>query len=242
MRSPFQSLFLVASARICQDGSRYSTAVFADVLNVLGEGLAIPIITGIAIGVALRSSDIAREVTNHDQRAEEILIDLVRWVRDRGRALDAEMYRAINLGRQGIIEDVVAPPVPSNVGGKPGDQTTAGSFPRRIERLMRQALHEYRDEASGKVSEYRQMARGEGRLHRLIRRCRHNPAPTALELSKRNRETLASWRSREVPVYGTPTATVTDDPTRAEDAKIIWPLEEGGLTWITAREHSARQL
>ena len=52
-------------------------------------------------------------MSRHDLRAEEIATDLWRWVRDRGRVLTAEIFRAINLARQGIIEDVAqAPPPP----------------------------------------------------------------------------------------------------------------------------------
>lgn len=78
------------------------------------------------------------------------------------------------------------------------------------------------------------MARSEGLLHRWLRRLRHDDPPSALRLSPSNREVLESWRERTIPTYGEPTVTVQDDPTQAEDAKDIRPLEEGGLTWEAA--------
>jgi hypothetical protein len=107
---------------------------------------------------------------------------------------------------------------------------------------MRQALHEYRDEASQKVREYRTMARGEGWLHRLLRRLRGDEMPATLVLSENNLKELNSWRERKIPSHGEPTVTVTDDPTRADDAKDIRPLEERGLDWRQAtRQHRADQ-
>jgi hypothetical protein len=215
--------------------------VLCDLLQALGDtgawlanNLAAPIATGVFVGVALRAAAIAGEVNRHDLRAEEIATDLTRWVNDRGRVLDAEIFHALNLARQGIIEDVAQPPSPPNVGGSPGNQSDTGAFENRVERIMRQVLHEYRDEASGKVSEYRSMARSEGWLHRRLHRLRHDDPPSALALSKANRSALESWRKRKIPTSDEPTITVQDDPTNAADAEVIRPLEEDGFTWKSA--------
>lgn len=222
-------------------------AMFCDLFQPLGNlgawsanHLIAPIITGVFVGVALRGAAIASEVGRHDLRAEEIATDLSRWVRDRGRALNAEIFHAINLARQGIIEDVAQAPPPPGLKGTPGDMTSSGAFQRRVQRIMRHALHEYRDEASSKGREYRAMARSEGRLHRFLRRWHRYDPPDPLVLSENNRETLESWRERTIPTYGEPTIRVKDedDPTKADNAKDIRPLEEEGLTWEAA---SARQ-
>jgi hypothetical protein len=216
-------------------------AMFCDLLQALGDAgawlanhLVAPIVTGVFVGLALRAVAIAGEVSSHDLRAEEIDTDLTRWVRDRGRMLDGEIFHAINLARQGVIEDVAQAPPPPGVGGVPGDQSNSGAFNSRAGRIMRQALHEYRDEASSKVSEYRAMARSESWVHRLLRRWRHDDPPSALRLSPSNREVLESWRERTIPTHGEPAITVKDDPTKTEDAGAIRPLEEGGLTWEAA--------
>lgn len=208
---------------------------FGDTGAWLANNLVAPIATGVFVGLALRAVAIAGEVSRHDLRAEEIATDLTRWVNDRGRILDAEIFHALNLARQGIIEDVAQPPPPPGVGGSPGDQSDSGAFENRVERMMRQVLHEYRDEASGKVSEYRSMARSEGWLHRRLRGGRHDDPPSPLVLSPGNRDVLESWRERTIPTHGEPTITVGDDPTRAENARNIRPLEEAGLTWELAR-------
>jgi hypothetical protein len=213
---------------------------FGDTAAWVANNFVAPVITGAFVGLALRAAAIAGEVSSHDLRAEEIDTDLTRWIRDRGRALTGEIFHAINLARQGVIEDVARVPTPPGVGGTPGDQSNSGAFNNRASRIMRQALHEYRDEASSKVREYRAMARSEGWLHRRLRRWRRVGTPCALKLSPGNRRVLESWRERTIPTYGEPTVTVEDDPTQSEDAKDIWPLEEDGLTWeVAAKRHDA---
>lgn len=206
----------------------------ADTGAWVANNLVAPIVTGVFVGLALRAVAIAGEVSRHDLRAEEIETDLTRWVNDRGRVLNAEIFHALNLARQGVIEDVAQAPPPPGVGGSPGDQSNTGAFNNRVERIMRQVLHEYRDEASGKVSEYRSMARSEGWLHHRLRRLRHDDPPSALKLSRANRAVLGSWRERTIPTHGEPTITVEHDPTKAADAKVIRPLEVDGLTWKSA--------
>jgi hypothetical protein len=216
----------------------------AELLCAVGNALAwgadkliAPILTGVFVGVALRWAAISSEVSEHDARAEELNTDLIRWIRDRSRGLDAEIWHALNLARQGIIEDVVAPPLPPALEGTaPGSQADAGAFLNRIERLMHAALHEYRDQASRTVRTYRAMARNEGLLHRKLRARRPTTGPSPLILSEHSRDLLGTWRTRKAPVYGEPTVTVDDDPTRADDAADIRPLEDPtGLTWDAAR-------
>jgi hypothetical protein len=208
-----------------------------DALAWAADNLLAPILTGVFVGVALRWAAISGEVTEHDARAEELNTDLTRWVRDRNRELVAQIFSALNLARQGIIEDVAPAPVPKELEGtRPGSQEDSGAFLRRIGRLMRDALHEYRDQASRSVRTYRAMARSEGWLHGQIRRRRLRRAPSPLRLSKHSRELLDTWRSRNAPVRGEPDVIVDDDPTRQDDAADIRPLEDpGGLTWDAAR-------
>jgi hypothetical protein len=124
--------------------------VIANALCVLVDGLAwaadnllAPALTGVFVGLALRWAVIPGEVNEHDSRAEDLNTDLNRWVLDRDRQLDAEIFRALNLARQGIIEDVEQPPVPKNLEGtEPASQEHSGAFVRRVERLMRHALHQ----------------------------------------------------------------------------------------------------
>ncbi len=149
----------------------------------------------------------------------------MRWVRDRDRQLTAEIFRARNLALHGIIEDVEQPPVPKDLEQlPPGDLGNSGALVRRVERLMRRAFHEYRDEMSAKVREYEGVARSEGRVHGAVRAWRERDVglrpprvksqrrpPPALRLPEDALELLVKWRERAVPVHGTPTATVDDD-------------------------------
>jgi hypothetical protein len=175
-----------------------------DVGTWSADNLVAPVVTGLFVGLALRWAAIAGEPSTHDAKADEMNSDLSRWVTDRERQLQAEIFGAKNLAEQGIIEDVVgATPVPKKLeGAKPGSKVDSGAFIRRIERLMRQALHEYRDDASLKVRTYRSMARSEGWVHKLLRRGRRaNREPSPFRLTDSARELLASWREREVPSY-----------------------------------------
>lgn len=226
----------------------------ADIVTWSGDKLLVPTLTGVAVGFALRFGAIRGDVTEHDARAAEISTDAVRWVRDRDRQLTAEIFRARNLARQGIIEDVEQTPVPKELEHlPPGDLGTSGAFLQRVQRLMRQALHEYRDEMSAKVREYEAMARSEGRLHSSVRGwrardvglrpprvSRQRMPPQTLALPQDALELLRTWRERSVPVHGTPTAAVEDDPSRHPDAAAdIAPLETPeGLTWADAARRS----
>jgi hypothetical protein len=181
-------------------------------------------------------------MASHDAEAETFNTDLIRWVRDRDSQLNGEVFHALNMARQGIIEDVAQPPVPKDLeNAEPGSQEYSGAFIRRVQRLMRQAPHEYRDEASRKARAYRTMARNEGWSHEAWRWWPRVTEPAPLELPEDAVELLASWRERPVPLRPVPNmeapiARVADDPTRSEDAAEIRALEEpGGLGWKRAR-------
>lgn len=201
------------------------------------EKLLAPSLTGLFVGLALRYSAVVSEVVSHGERAAGLDTDITRWVADRSALLDAAINRAANLAKQGVIEDSVPPPLPQRlVATEPGSQLDSGAFLRRVERLMRQALHEYRDQASGSVRTFRAMARSEGWFHRLVRRVKRERKPTALRLAPTSRDMLASWRQRQAPAHDSPTVTVQDDPTMREDANDIRPLEsKAGITWDAAR-------
>lgn len=205
----------------------------ADVLTYAGDHLVAPILTGITVGLALRAVAIRGEVNDHDARVEELDLNLDRWVSDRNRQLDEEITRAAALAQQGVIEDAVEIWVPEQMRKlPPGSQRDSGAFVRRCERIMRQALHEYRDAASRAVSEYRRVVRTEGWLHRRFRGGDLEP----LALPESARDAVPTWRRREVPAYGRPVAEVKDDPSRAPNAAEIQPLEEaGGLSAEAAR-------
>lgn len=117
---------------------------FANAIDYFGHFLAGPIlaalIAGPLIALALRVSSIPREVSENDVRASEINEDLRRWVRDRNRQLEIELRALVNGA---------------------GNQLYSGSLINQAVAAMRQALHEYRDEASAKIREYSALARSE---------------------------------------------------------------------------------
>jgi hypothetical protein len=92
-----------------------SVCWIANVLSWSADNLVAPVLTGVFVGLALRTVAIAGEPRAHDARAEEMNSDLSRWVADRERQLTAEIFRAKNLAEQGIIEDVEQPPVPKEL-------------------------------------------------------------------------------------------------------------------------------
>lgn len=97
---------------------------------------------------------------------------------------------------------------------------------------MRNALHEYRDEASLKVRRSSAIARSEAGMEDLYRK-RHGRLRADLRLDQREREILAGWRERRHPVEKDQTVRLDDDPTQGEAE--ISPLEaESGLTWSDA--------
>jgi len=174
------------------------------------DKLLAPILTGVFVGLALRAAAIPGEINAHNARAEELNTDLARWLPDREIVLIAQVSEARNLAQWGKFAESTTPPIPPElvgsqpgsqvppelvgsqpgsqvppelVGSQPGSQVDSGAFKGEIVRLMREALHDYRDRASGAVREYRAMAQSEGRVHRLLRRCRSRDEPSPLRLT-----------------------------------------------------------
>jgi len=178
-----------------------------------------PVLTGVAVGLALRAVAIFGEVKSNSLRAEELRIDLVRWVSDRDHQLAAETRGLTNAA---------------------GPQLYAGSLHNQLYAQMRHALHEYRDQASSAVRTYRRLARSEGWLHRRLRRASHD-VPGPLTIAKYGHLILVGWRHLESPVPGTDDIVIDpeDDPSLAAGAQEIWPLEtEPGITWLAASGRS----
>jgi len=184
------------------------------------EVLGAPILTGVAVGLSLRAVAIFGEIGINSLKADELRIDLSRWVRDRDRQFGAEL--------RGIRTSA-------------GNQLTAGSTEDKMKGAMKNALHEYRDRASTGVRGYSSLARSEGWLHLLIRRLRKQ-IPRPLTITEAGHLILVTWRNVEPPVKGRPTLTLgpEEDLSLADDAEEIWPLEsEPGLTWAEAGQRES---
>lgn len=186
--------------------------------DYIGQHLLVPILVAVAGGVLIAATRrylrVGKEVADNDARAGEINEDLWRWVKDRNRQLENELRGLVNTA---------------------GNQLDAGSLRNKAVAAMRQALHEYRDEATAKVREFSALARSEGRWHQRHRDRRGFGSPS-LGLRGQERLYLNRWRQRPHPVNPggqEPDLVVHDDPTADEPS--IAPLEsEAGLTWTEA--------
>jgi hypothetical protein len=191
-----------------------------DVLDYIGQHLLGPILAAVVGGplaaVTFRYFGVGKEVAENDARASELDEDLRRWVRDRDRQLENDLRGLVNTA---------------------GNQLYAGSLRNQAVAAMRQALHEYRDEATSKVREFSALARSEGRWHRRHRE-RRGFGSSALGLRGQERLNLNRWRQRPYlvnPGGPEPDLAVKDDPTVGEPT--IAPLEtESGLTWPAAAD------
>lgn len=189
-----------------------------DVLDYIGQHLLGPILAAVVGGplaaLTFRFFGVGKEVAENDARASELIEDLQRWVRDRDRQLEAQLRGLVNSA---------------------GNQLYAGSLRNQAVAAMRQALHEYRDEATSKVREFSALARSEGRWHRRHRKRRGFDSPS-LGLRGQERIYLNRWRQRPYlvdPGGPEPDLAVEDDPTVNEPS--IAPLEsESGLAWAAA--------
>lgn len=189
-----------------------------DALDYIGQHLLGPILAAVIGGPlaawTFRYFGVGKEVAENDARASEIDEDLRRWVRDRDRQLEDELRGLVNSA---------------------GNQIDAGSLRNQAVAAMRQALHEYRDEATSKGREFSALARSEGRWHRRNRERRGFESPS-LGLAGQERLYLNRWRQRPYlvnPGGPEPDLVVEDDPTANEPS--IAPLErESGLTWAEA--------
>lgn len=138
----------------------------------IAETVVAPILTGVAVGLALRGAAIFGEVTAHSLRADEVRIDLIRWMRDREREFTADVRAVTN-----------------SVTASPG-----GSVEDALHALMMAVLHEFRDRASTAVREYTSLARSESALHRLLRRRSGRIPGGPLTLTERGHMILIGWR------------------------------------------------
>lgn len=189
-----------------------------DVLDYISQHLLGPVLAAVVGGplaaLTFRFFGVGKEVAENDARASELSEDLRRWVRDRNRELEAQLRGLVNSA---------------------GSQLYAGSLRNQALAAMRQALHEYRDEATSKVREFSALARAEGRWHRRHRKRRGFGSPS-LGLRGEERIYLNRWRQRPYlvdPGGPEPDLAVEDDPTA--DEPTIAPLEsESGLTWAEA--------
>lgn len=189
-----------------------------EVLDYIGQHLLGPILAAVIGGplaaLTFRYFGTGKEAAENDARASELNEDLRRWVRDRDRQLEVQL--------RGLVNGA-------------GNQIDAGSLRNRAVAAMRQALHEYRDEATGKVREFSALARSESQWHQRHRERRGFGSPS-LGLSGQERLHLSRWRQRPYlvnPGGPEPDLVVEDDPTADEPS--IAPLEsETGLTWDEA--------
>jgi hypothetical protein len=147
--------------------------------------------------------------------------------------LETELRILVNQAGTGVISREVVP-----VSERPppgvGSQLDSGALSNQVAAGMRDALHDYRDEASRKVRRFGEIVRSEAGMERLYRK-RHRRLCEDLRLEPTERATLARWRERSHPVQQTTTVRLSDDPTAGE--REIEPLEtEAGLTWTVARQ------
>lgn len=207
-----------------------------DVLNYLGENLAGPILAaligGPLVAVGFRYFEIPKEVADHDARVVEFNMNLRRWIGDRNRQLERELRTLVNQAGSGVVSRY---PVPQHaLPQATGSQLDSGALTGEAIAGMRQALHEYRDEASSRVSEFSAIARSEGGWHRWYRK-RHKRHEIKFWVPDEERAILATWRSQPHPVEKDKTIVVDvgADPSIEPD---IAPLEEGkGLSWQAAK-------
>jgi hypothetical protein len=211
----------------------------ADALGYFGHYLAGPLLAAIVAGplIALTLGYLSsgREVAEHDARASELNEDMRRWVRDRDRQLERELRTLVNQAGSGIVSRFPVPPAEHPSSGT-GSQLYSGALTNEAVAGMRQALHEYRDEATAKVREFSALARGEQWWHGWYRR-RRGFDPATLGLGGQERIALGRWRRRPAlvsPGSEEPDLIVGDDPTVGETT--IEPLEktDEGLTWPAA--------
>jgi hypothetical protein len=204
-----------------------------DALNYIGEHLAGPVLAAVIGGplaaLTFRYFGTGKVVADHDAQAAAIRNDLRRWIRDRDRKLATEIKIIVN--QHAVISKTIVPKSELPPPGT-GSQLYSGALENGVWGAMRDALHEYRDEASGKVRTYAATARSEGWMERLHRK-RADQTPVDLRFEASDRERLQSWRERPHPVERDKMITVSNDPTEGEEE--IAALEtEAGLTWSAA--------
>jgi hypothetical protein len=171
-----------------------------EVLDYIGQNLAGPLVAALVggplVAVGFRYFAIPGEVADHDARAVEFNMNLRRWIGDRNRQLQRELRTLVNQAGSGIVSRYLVPrhehPPPGT-----GSQLYSGALGNEAVAGMRQILHEYRDEASSRVSEYAALARSEGGWHRWHRKRRGRPA-IPFVLREEEVSILNEWRARPI--------------------------------------------
>ncbi|UUY02185.1 hypothetical protein LRS13_15860 [Svornostia abyssi] len=149
--------------------------------------------TAVALAVVLGLSRARSDIDGHDTQVADLQEDLRRWLRDRDRLATTEASKAKGeLASRG--------------------QLYSGAMTRALIRPRRDALHEWRDEATRKRRAYRAIADAEGWAHSIVR-ASGRPLPR-LTLDDEQRGILAGWRAPvQPPGDETMAPSPVDDPT-----------------------------
>jgi hypothetical protein len=162
------------------------------------------------------------EAAANSRRIADLNEDLRRWVRDRDRTLVQELDGITNSATTRSEPDpaeLLFPPPP------PGPTLYSGAHIRARAEAKRLGLHQYRDEASNKQREFREIVESEGRIHRFWRRRDDLPLPE-LSLPADCREALGRWREPATnPADSSAEPIAIEDPTRPELEPALAELE-----------------
>jgi hypothetical protein len=189
------------------------------------ENLLGPVIAAALTALYLRGVAAPGEVNRHDSQAAELNEDLRRFVRDHNRIVAEQIIDAHaeveSLGGVEAIERKLR----SEGKGLKIDLGGAAVKARG------EALHVYRDEASRKLRQFRELGDREGWTHRLVRRWHSQPAPH-LVLPADCRKILAVWRE-PVPSTADPDkSTPVEDVTAPDLEPELADLEsDAGARW-----------
>jgi hypothetical protein len=164
------------------------------------ENLAVPVAAAWATATAVAARGARGQVADHDRQAAYLSEDVRRWVLDRDRVAQVRMHE---ITQQAHAQGV----------GRGGTLTAAAG------KVYRQVMHEWRDEATGRLRELDELLASEGPVHASHRR-RHGRGRPWLGLPQDCRDALAGWRER-----------AESDPTASEP--MVRELEQRD-PWTTA--------
>ena len=165
------------------------------------------VVTALLLAAFAAYWTVRNRVAGHDREVADIDEDLRRFLRDRDRALQIELETdSADANRRGIF--------------------LSGIHLARIAERKRQALHEYRDEATRKRRRYREICEAEqgSLMARMVRRSRplHD-----FSLSSESARILDSWRA-PATVSGMNDTVAVDDPTSDAHEPELRRLERDG--------------